>query len=90
MTTASNINSHAILIYYWLRRVKETALQSFGTRFVEIEELEEPISSDYTYHTHYISSKGLTIQLNGAVSSINSDTSKELLTMVLGVVANVK
>ncbi|WP_349945181.1 IS66 family insertion sequence element accessory protein TnpB [Lacrimispora sp. BS-2] len=76
--------------YYWLRRVKEAALQSVGTKFVELEEPEAPVSLDHTYNTNNISSKSLTIQMNGAFISVNSDTSKELLTMVLGVVANVK
>ncbi len=76
--------------YYWLRRVKEAALQSVGTKFVELEEPEALISSDHTYKTHSISSNSLAIQMNGVLISVNSNTSKELLTMVLGVVANVK
>ncbi|GEM_PF-3961061 len=38
--------------YYCPRRVKEAALQSVGTKFIELKESEALISLDHTYKTH--------------------------------------
>ena len=68
--------------YYWLRKAKATALENTQTTFVELKapnkeivpQISIPISSFIPQ---------LTIEKNGHVIGVNSNTTRELLTLAL-------
>ena len=81
--------SHGItrdMYFYWLRKVKEAALDSSGIELVELKEPEPSRSSDsYAQFT-----TEATISTGGLIIFVNSDTPKELLISLMEAAANVK
>lgn len=68
--------------YYWLRKVKTTALQQTG--FVELPVLETKTVPAADFTTQIV------IKANGMEIGINNDTPAELITRLLGVIRHVE
>lgn len=68
--------------YYWLRKAKVTALENTPTTFVELKAPELEI---YPQHQAITPSfiPQLTIEKNGHVIGVNSNTTKDLLSLAL-------
>lgn len=81
--------SHGItrdMYFYWLRKVKEAALDSSG---VELVELKEPKAS-HPSDTSSAFKTEATISAGRLTISVNSDTPKELLISLMEAATNVK
>lgn len=79
----NNISKNAY--YYWLRKLRTTAIESVSPRFVEL-----PAPKDETVSTQSVSGDApadgmIEISLNDAVLKINGSVSRDLLSMVIGV-----
>ena len=74
------------MYFYWLRKVKEAALDSSGIELVELKE-PEPSRSSGSYAQFTTEA---TISTGGLIISVNSDTPKELLISLMEAAANVK
>lgn len=80
-----------MLIIYWLHKVKETALISTGSEFVELKAQvpeSQPVNEDFGLNVAAEQSFAtqLTITYANAIISINENTPKELLAMVCEVI----
>lgn len=76
--------------YYWLRKVKEAALISAGSRFTELQvPAQNSVNEDSAVQrliAEQTFSPQLIITYGDAVISVNENTSKELLAMVCEVI----
>lgn len=80
---ANNISKNAY--YYWLRKLRTTAIESASPRFVEL-----PAPKDETVSTQPVNGAPpahgmIEISLNDAVLKINGSVSRDLLSIVIGV-----
>ena len=83
VTVANNISKNAY--YYWLRKLRTTAIESASPRFVEL-----PAPKDETVSTQPVNGAPpahgmIEISLNDAVLKINGSVSRDLLSIVIGV-----
>lgn len=78
--------------YYWLRRIKETALLNSRTTFVELAaaKIEPTAVLPATSEFAHSFVPQLIIEQNGFVIGVCADTPKELLTLALETVLYVK
>lgn len=76
--------------YYWLRKVKDAAIEASGVKFVELKEpkqLPAPTKTE-SVEKNFIPQASITI---GKMNiSVNSNTPKELIKNLIEVAANVK
>ena len=86
--TQNNISKDSY--YYWLNLVRQEALAKVNQP--ALVELKTPILKrdpvNLTHMDQPNNSNSLSIVINGATINVNSETSKELLSMVLEVVSN--
>jgi transposase-like protein len=68
--------------YYWLRKAKATALENTQTTFVELKALKTEIAPQVSTPNPVFIPQ-LTIEKNGHIIGVDSNTTKELLTLVL-------
>jgi len=73
--------------YYWLRRVKTTALESTPCSFVELNAADSGSSTIIPADVPFFVSQ-LTLEKNGFVIRVNEKTPKDLLIMALEVAAH--
>jgi hypothetical protein len=73
--------------YYWLHKVKETALESNGSKFVELKESAVPV---VVPQISTINTPHLTLEINGVIIRVDNTASRELLTMAVEVALHVK
>jgi transposase-like protein len=74
--------------YYWLRRVRAAALKNTQTTFVELKAPETEAFPQALTSIHSFTPQ-LTIEKNGLVIGVNSNTPKELLALALEAVSYV-
>ena len=74
--------------YYWLRKVREAALEKSGIQFVEIKEAMPAVVSDGR-EPSLGTMATLTIRLCGVEIEVNEGTSRRLLEQTLQVLRNV-
>ena len=74
--------------YYWLRKVREAALEGSGIHFVEIKEAVPAVICDGKDPDTKAMAK-LTIRICGAEIEVNESTSRKLLEQTLQVLRNV-
>ncbi|EGD45766.1 hypothetical protein Cpap_0133 [Ruminiclostridium papyrosolvens DSM 2782] len=74
--------------YYWLRRARIAALENTQTTFVELKAPETEAFPQAPTAIHSFIPQ-LTIEKNGLVIGVNSNTTKELLALALEVVSYV-
>ena len=76
--------------YYWLRKVKDAAIEAYGVKFVDLKEpkqLPAPTKTE-SVEKNFIPQASITI---GKMNiSVNSNTPKELIKNLIEVAANVK
>lgn len=84
----NNISKDAY--YYWLNLVRQEALaKAQQPALVELKPPALRSASTLSYGSEQsMGSSCLSIAVNGVTINVNSETPKELLTMVLGVVSN--
>ena len=76
----NNISRNAY--YYWLRKIKEEAIEASGITFAEITPAITRLSSDYSQ------AAPVTISLGDAVININDGSSEHLLNLLMKAVKN--
>lgn len=81
--------SHGItrdMYFYWLRKVKEAALDSSGVELVELKEPEpsQPSHASFPFTTE------ATISAGRLIISVNRDTPKDLIISLMEAATNVK
>ncbi len=74
--------------YYWLRRARTVALENTHTTFAELKAPETDAYPQAPKATHSFIPQ-ITIEKNGLVIGVNSNTPKELLALALEAVSNV-
>lgn len=68
--------------YYWLKKVREAAIEESGLQFIEVPQEDETLTC---------SQEGsIQIQIGNATVNVNDGTSRKLLQMVLEVAGNVQ
>lgn len=75
--------------FYWLRKVREAALEVSGIEFVEIKEQQLPALPG-PVETAPVFRAEATISAGDITISVNSDTPRRLLSSLMEVAANVK
>ena len=78
--TEHNISRNSY--YYWLRKVKESAIEQSGSLFAEVAPSFTAVMPDYSV------APSVSICLGDAVIQINEGTSSHLLHTVIGAVRN--
>lgn len=74
------------MYYYWLRKVKEAAIEACPETFAELFPTE--IISDTESESESVFSPQMVIRANNLAIEINDNTPKKLLSMVLEVAGN--
>ena len=67
--------------YYWLRKIRESAIEAAGGQFAELEVPTEP-------QADACKTAGVTIEMNGARLLVSDADCRDALTMVLEVLRN--
>ena len=74
--------------YYWLRKVKNAALESAGIDFVELDKSSYDTSRCDPQNTEPCFTAEAIVSIGGVNISVNSTTSKALITSILEAVKN--
>ena len=75
----NNISENAY--YYWLRRIRESAIEAAGGQFAELTVPADPPAA-------VGGTAGVTIEMNGARIQVTDSRCRDVLTMVLEVLRN--
>ena len=67
--------------YYWLRKIRESAIESAGSHFAELTAPKEPPAIEEL-------AAGISIELNGARIRVDNSCCRSTLAMVLEVIQN--
>lgn len=78
---ANNISKNRF--FYWQKKIRETAIQAVGNRFVEVTTPVNNHSDEF-----FPKSGCIGISLNDAVLTVDNNVSTELLARVIGVLKN--